>query len=344
MKIGVLTGGGDSPGLNAAIRAIYYRAKEYDWKTIGIHNGWKGLTQEGKSKELTEEDVESIFDKGGTILGSSRTNPYKIPEGPKQVIEKFNEYGLDALIAIGGEDTLGVAGKLFEDHKIPIIGVPKTIDHDIVGTEYTIGFDTAVNVAAQTIDRLHTTAKSHGKVFVIEIMGRHAGWLTLRSGIAGGAHIILIPEKPYDLKKVCEAIKKREKQGKHTLIALSEGVQPPKKLEEKKDDFGHVSLTDRGLAHSFKEIIDKECKVDCRVMVTGYMLRGGSPTAYDRIFASKVGSAAIEFIKEKKFGNMTAVKDGQIKPFPLKEVIGKYKTVSDQEYKLLQSLFEGDIM
>ncbi len=343
MKIGVLTGGGDSPGLNACIRAIYYRAKEYKWKTIGIREGWKGLTSEGKSLELTEEEVESIFDKGGTLLGSSRTNPYKTKEGPEQAVKRFKDYKLDAVIAIGGEDTLGVAGKLYKDFKIPVVGVPKTIDHDIVGTEYTIGFDTAVNVAAQTIDRLHTTAKSHGKVFVIEIMGRHAGWLTLRSGIAGGAHIILIPEKPYDLKKVCETITKRKKEGKHTLIAVSEGVKPPKKLKEKKDEFGHIGLTDRGLAYAFKEIIDKQCSTDSRVMVTGYMLRGGSPTAYDRIMASKVGSAAIEFIKEKKFGKMTAVKGGEIKPFPLKEVVEKYRTVSDQEYKLLQSLFEGDI-
>lgn len=345
MKIGVLTGGGDSPGLNAAIRAIYYRAKENNWTVIGIHQGWKGLTSEGKSVELTEEEVENILDKGGTILGSSRTNPYKLADdGPEQAIKKFKELKLDALIAIGGEDTLGVAGKLYEDYRIPVIGIPKTIDHDLIGTEYTIGFDTAVNIASQTIDRLHTTAKSHGKIFVIEIMGRHAGWLTLRSGVAGGAHIILIPEKPYDMKKVCETIKKREKEGKHTLIAISEGVESPKKLLEKKDDFGHVSLTDRGLAYAFKEIIDKNCQVDSRVMVTGHMLRGGSPTAYDRIMASKVGSAAVDFIKEKKFGMMTAVKEGEIKPFPLKEVIEKYKIVSDQEYKLLQSLFEGDII
>ncbi|PIN98146.1 MAG: 6-phosphofructokinase [Candidatus Diapherotrites archaeon CG10_big_fil_rev_8_21_14_0_10_31_34] len=344
MRIGILTGGGDSPGLNACIRSIYFRAKEYGWKTIGIHDGWKGLTEKGKSKELTEEEVESIFDKGGTILGSSRTNPYNFPEGPKQVIKKFKENKLDALIAIGGEDTLGVAGKLFEDYKIPVVGVPKTIDHDVVGTEYTIGFDTAVNSATEVIDRLHTTAKSHKTVFIIEIMGRHAGWLTLRSGIAGGAHIILIPEKPYDLKKVFETIKKREKEGKYTLIAVSEGVDPPKQLNEKKDGFDHVLLTNRGLAYAFKELIDEECRIDSRVMVMGHMLRGGTPTAFDRVMASRVGSSAVDFIKEKKFGFMTAVQGGEIKPFPLKEVIEKYKTVSDQEYKLLQSLFEGDVM
>ncbi|HLC47683.1 MAG TPA: ATP-dependent 6-phosphofructokinase [Candidatus Norongarragalinales archaeon] len=343
MRIGVLTGGGDCPGLNAAIRAVYYRAREYGWETVGIHHGWKGLMPGGKSKEISEAEVEGIQSEGGTYLGSSRTNPYKFPDGPKQVAEAFKEHGLDALIAIGGEDTLGVAGKLYEEFKLPMVGVPKTVDHDIMGTDYTIGFDTAVNIAAESIDRLHTTARSHNRTFIVEIMGRHAGWLTLRSGIAGGAHIILIPEKPYDIKKVCEAIKIRQNDGKYTLLAISEGVKSPKKLVEKHDDFGHVGLTDRGMGHAFKEAIDEECKIDSRVMVMGHLLRGGTPTAYDRVMASRVGSAAVEYIHDKKFGMMTAVESGEIRPFPLREVVGKYRTVSDQEYELLQCLFEGDI-
>ncbi len=343
MRIGVLTGGGDAPGLNAAIRAIYYQAKEYGWKTIGIYHGWKGLMPGGRSKEISEEKAETILGIGGTFLGSSRTNPYKTPEGSKQILEMIKKHKLDALIVIGGDDTLGVAGKLFEDFKIPIVGVPKTIDQDIFGTEYTIGFDTAVNVAAEVIDRLHTTAQSHGNSFIIEIMGRHAGWLTLRAGIAGGAHIVLIPEKPYDIKKVCETVSKRKKAGKYTLIAVSEGVKPPKKLHEKKDDFGNVGLTDRGLAYTFKEVIDAECKIEARIMVFGHMLRGGTPTAYDRVMASRLGSSAVDFLKQKKFGMMTSVQGGEIKPFPMKKVIGKFKKVSDKEYKLLQSLFEGDV-
>ena len=343
MRIGVLTGGGDCPGLNAAIRSIYYRAKEKGWETIGIHMGWKGMLPGGKSKEILESEIEGIASIGGTYLGSSRTNPYKLENGPKQVADAFKEHEIDALVAIGGEDTLGVAGKLHSEFKLPIVGVPKTVDHDIMGTDYTIGFDTAVNIAADSIDRLHTTARSHNRTFIVEIMGRHAGWLTLRTGIAGGAHIILIPEKPYDINKVCDAIKKREKEGKYTLLAISEGVEPPKKLTEKHDDFGHVGLTNRGMAQAFKEVIDENCKMDCRVMVLGHLLRGGSPTAYDRIMASKVGAAAVDFIKEKKFGMMAAIQGGQIAPFPLKDVVGKYKTVSDQEYNLLKSLFEGDI-
>lgn len=343
MRIGVLTGGGDCPGLNAAIRAVFYKAKEYGWETIGIHHGWKGMLPGGKSKLIEESEVSEITSEGGTYIGTSRTNPYKTEDGPAQVAAAFKEHDLDALVAIGGEDTLGVGGKLYEDFKIPVVGIPKTVDHDVMGTDYTIGFDTAVNIAAESIDRLHTTARSHNRTFIVEIMGRHAGWLTLRAGIAGGAHIILVPEKPYDIKKVCETIKRRQKEGKYTLLAISEGVVPPLQLDEKHDDFGHVGLTDRGMARAFKEVIDAECEIDARVMVLGHLLRGGTPTAYDRVMASRIGSAAVEFIKENKFGMMTAVQGGLITPFPLKEIVGKYKTIGDQEYKLLQCLFDGDL-
>ncbi len=343
MRIGVLTGGGDCPGLNQAIRSIYYRAKENGWETVGIHMGWKGVLPGGKSKLIEEAEVENLFDEGGTFLGSSRTNPYKTPEEAKQAADAITELGLDALVAIGGEDTLGVAGKLYEDFKIPVVGVPKTVDHDVMGTDYTIGFDTAVNIAAEAIDRLHTTARSHNRTFIVEIMGRHAGWLTLRAGIAGGAHIILIPERPYGIRKVYDAISRRQKEGKYTILAVSEGVESPLQLQEKHDDFGHVGLTDRGMGHAFKECVDANCGMDCRVMVMGHLLRGGTPTAYDRVMAARVGAAAVDFIKDEKFGMMTAMQSGEIRPFPLREVVGKYRTVGDQEYKLLQSLFEGDL-
>lgn len=343
MRIGVLTGGGDCPGLNAAIRAITLKALSLGWEVVGVYEGWAGLLPGGKSKELRQEDVENVLGIGGTIIGTSRTNPAKIENGVKQVGEACRELGLDALIAIGGEDTLGVAAKLWKQEKIPVVGVPKTVDHDIMETDYTIGFDTAVNTAAESIDRLHTTAASHRRVILVEVMGRHAGWLTLRAGIAGGAHVILIPEKPYDVNKIAETIKERRQKGLHAIIALSEGVESPIKLKEEKDAFGHVGLTDRGLAHTFEAVLEERTGVDIKVMVLGHLLRGGTPTAYDRVMATRVGSAAVDFVKEKKFGVMTGVQGGAIVAVPLEKVEGKWKTVPEQEYGLLQPFFEGDV-
>lgn len=340
MRIGILTGGGDCPGLNAAIRAIALKAFSFGWEVHGIYEGWAGLLPGGKGKQLRREEVEGILNVGGTILGSSRTNPSKIEGGVKQVAAACREMGLDSLVAIGGEDTLGVAAKLWKQERFPVVGVPKTVDHDIMETDYTIGFDTAVNVAAESIDRLHTTAASHRRVIVVEIMGRHAGWLTLRSGIAGGAHAILIPEKEYDLEKLVEKVIARKKQGLHTIIALSEGVAPPKKLEEQKDAFGHVLLTDRGLAHQFAQVLGEQTGVDVKAMVLGHLLRGGTPTAYDRVMASRVGSAAVDFIVEKQFGFMAAVQGSGIVPVELSRVEGKWKTVPEQEYELLKAYFD----
>ncbi len=343
MRIGILTGGGDCPGLNAAIRAITLKALSQGWEVVGIFEGWTGLLPEGKSKELRAEEVENILGIGGTIIGTSRTNPAKIEGGIKQVAGACRELQLDALIAIGGEDTLGVAARLWKQEEIPVVGVPKTVDHDVMETDYTIGFDTAVNIAAESIDRLHTTAASHRRVILVEVMGRHAGWLTLRAGIAGGAHVILIPEKPYDVNKVAETIKERRKRGLHTIIALSEGVESPLKLKEEKDAFGHVGLTDRGLAHTFEKVLEERTGVDIKVMVLGHLLRGGTPTAYDRTMATRVGSAAVDFVKDKKFGVMTAVQGSAIVAVPLEKVEGKWKTVPEQEYALLQPFFEGDV-
>ncbi|MFH1199637.1 MAG: ATP-dependent 6-phosphofructokinase [Candidatus Micrarchaeota archaeon] len=342
MKIGILTGGGDCPGLNAAIRAVTLKALGLGWEVVGIHEGWAGLLPGGKSKQLGAEEVESIYDIGGTIIGTSRTNPAKMEGGIKQVAQACRELELDALVAIGGEDTLGVAAKLWKQEKIPVVGVPKTVDHDIMETDYTIGFDTAVNVASESIDRLHTTAKSHRRVIIVEIMGRHAGWLTLRAGIAGGAHVILIPEKGYDINAIAETIKSRRGKGLHTIIALSEGVESPIQLKEGKDSFGHVGLTDRGLAHTFEAVLEERTGVDIKVMVLGHLLRGGTPTAYDRAMATRVGSAAVDFVKERKFGMMAAVQGAQIVAVELGRVGGKWKTVPDQEYELLKPYFEGE--
>ncbi|MFH1107496.1 MAG: ATP-dependent 6-phosphofructokinase [Candidatus Micrarchaeota archaeon] len=343
MRIGILTGGGDCPGLNAAIRAVTLKALAEGWEVVGIFEGWAGLLPGGKSKELHAEEVEGILEIGGTIIGTSRTNPAKTEGGIRQVGDACRELGLDALVVVGGEDTLGVAAKLHKQEKVPVVGIPKTVDHDIMETDYTIGFDSAVNVAAESIDRLHTTAKSHRRVILVEIMGRHAGWLTLRAGIAGGAHVILIPEKPYDINAVAETIKKRRAAGLHTIIALSEGVESPRRLKENKDAFGHVGLTDRGLAHTFEAVLEERTGVDIKVMVLGHLLRGGTPTAYDRVMASRVGSAAVDLIKQKRFGVMAAVHGNKIEPVDIAKVGGKWKTVPEQEYELLRPYFEGDV-
>jgi len=342
MRIGILTGGGDCPGLNAAIRSAFYRARKYGYETVAIYDGWKGLIEGGHTEVMKEADVKDIYNFGGTILGSSRTNPYKIENGEKQVLENIKKHKLDAVIAIGGEDTLGVAAKL---HKagVKIVGIPKTVDHDLSETDYTIGFDTALNVAAESIDRLHTTAKSHNRVMIVEIMGRHAGWLTLMAGIAGGAHIILIPEKKVNIDKVCEKVLERKKRGeRYTIIAVSEGIEMEGHGKEKKklDAFGHIPLTDQGLARTLQALIAEKTGMDVKAMVLGHLLRGGAPNAYDRITAAKIGASAVDYIKEKKFGMMTGVNGGKVTPVALEKAVAKLKTVKEEDFELLEALME----
>ncbi|MFA5093161.1 MAG: 6-phosphofructokinase, partial [Candidatus Omnitrophota bacterium] len=290
MKIGILTGGGDCPGLNPVIRAVVRKALLEGYEVVGIRNGWKGLV-ENDTVRLDLNTVSGILPKGGTILGTSRTNPYKKEGDLQKVKENFKKIGLDALVAVGGEDTLGVASKLVKEG-LPVVGVPKTIDNDLSATDYTFGFDTALNVAMECIDRLHTTAESHHRIMVAEVMGRHAGWIALEAGIAGGADMILIPEVAIDLDEICNVIKKRHSRGKtFSIIVVSEGAKfsgQDMVLQEKKlDAFGHVRLG--GIGEELAARIEERTGFETRVSVLGHIQRGGSPTAFDRVLGTRFG-------------------------------------------------------
>lgn len=345
-KIGILTGGGDCPGLNAAIRAVVRKGiKSYDYEMFGIKNGWAGLIN-GEISPLTMDDISGIIHKGGTILGTSRTNPYKKENGVEDIKKTVKNFGLDATIPIGGEDTIGVAAKLSADNVINVVGIPKTIDNDLYGTEYTFGFDTAVSIITEAIDRLHTTAESHHRVMVLEVMGRHAGWLATYGGIAGGADLILIPEEPFDLEKVCLHLKNRHDKGKHfSIVVVAEGAKEITAGElstttKQKDDFGHERLG--GIGDILSKEIEKKTGFETRVTVLGHTQRGGTPTAFDRILATRFGLAAIDLVHQNKFGFMVGLQNNKIVPVPLKEVIGKLKTVSPEFYDLAKVFFEYD--
>ncbi|MDD5237162.1 MAG: 6-phosphofructokinase, partial [Candidatus Omnitrophica bacterium] len=295
-RIGILTGGGDCPGLNPVIRAVVRKAINEGYEVIGFKNGWKGLI-ENDTMALDLASISGILPKGGTILGTSRTNPYKKEGGVAKVKENFQKMDLNALVAVGGEDTLGVASKLTKDGISNIVGVPKTIDNDLSSTDYTFGFDTALNTATECIDRLHTTAESHHRVMVVEVMGRHAGWIAVESGIAGGADFILIPELPIDIEEVCASIKKRHSRGKtFSIIVVSEGAQFKEGTfvlqEEKLDEFGHVRLG--GIGEKLAGEIEKKTGYETRVTVLGHIQRGGTPTAFDRILGTRFGIRAVE--------------------------------------------------
>lgn len=340
-KIGVLTGGGDCPGLNAAIRAVVRKAMQYDWDIIGIKNGWKGLIN-GEMELLTDYSVSGILPKGGTIIGSSRTNPFKNEEDVKKILENIKRFKLDAIVAIGGDDTLGVAAKL---HKldVPVVGVPKTIDNDLSGTDYTFGFDTAVSIVTHAIDRLHTTAESHHRVIVVEVMGRHAGWIATMAGIAGGADEILIPEEPFDVEEVCRNVEQRYRRGKNfSIICVAEGARPKESdslitKTDKKDEFGHVQLG--GIGHYLAKEIEKRMDVETRVTVLGYVQRGGTPTAHDRVLATRFGIAAVETLKKGDFGKMVALQGNKIVPIELEQATNTSKTVDKELYDIAKVFF-----
>lgn len=340
-KIGILTGGGDCPGLNPVIRAVVRKAFNENYEVIGIKNGWKGLI-ENDTCQLNLQSVSGILPKGGTILGTSRTNPYKKEGDVDKVKENFKKLGLSALIAVGGEDTLGAATKLSKEG-INMVGIPKTIDNDLSATDYTFGFDTAVNIATECIDRLHTTAESHHRIIVVEVMGRHAGWIGLWSGLAGGADIILIPEFPINLDDVCELIKKRHGRGKtFSIIVVAEGAQFEKSSvvlqEEKLDEFGHVRLG--GIGDRLAKEIEKRTGYETRVSVLGHIQRGGSPTVFDRVLGTRFGIKAVELVMAKKFGYMVALSSNRIIPVPLESATGTLKTV-DEEFYNLAKVFSG---
>src|ERR1043166_1023885 len=303
VRAGILTGGGDCPGLNAVIRAVARRLHASDWEVLGVREGWRGLV-ENKLEPLGPREVSGILPRGGTIIGTSRTNPYKLDGGVDAVLANFGTQKLDALVAIGGEDTLGVAARLHGEHGLPVVGVPKTIDNDLAGTDYTFGFDTAVTIATEAIDRLHTTAESHNRVMVVEVMGRHAGWIAVMSGIAGGADVILIPEQPVDFDEVAESIRKRHARGKNfSIVVISEGCELPGVQDSGElDQFGHVILGNRGVGEVLGREIEGRTGFETRVTVLGHVQRGGSPTARDRVLATRFGLKAADLALGGGFG------------------------------------------
>ena len=341
-RVAVLTGGGDCPGINSVIRAIVRKALKEGYTVIGIKNGWKGLI--GKDTiPLNLDSVSGILPRGGTILGTSRTNPYKKEADIKKVKENFKSLKIEALIAIGGEDTLGVAYKLYYKEGLKIVGVPKTIDNDISATDRTFGFDTAVNIATEAIDRLHTTAESHHRVMVVEVMGRHSGWIGLEAGIAGGADEILLPEFPIDLEEVCTLIKRRHGRGKtFSIIVVAEGAkfkEGTEVLQEENliDAFGHVRLG--GMGQVLAKEIEKRTRFETRVTVLGHIQRGGTPTAYDRVLATRYGVKAMELVLGKKFGQMASLQGNKIVSVPLESAVGTLKTVPNELYEIAKLFF-----
>ncbi len=339
--IGVLTGGGDCPGLNAAIRAIVVKAHRHGIKVLGIQRGWWGLIN-AVAKPLTLDDVEDIHKIGGTIIGSSRTNVYKIDDGPARALEGFRKLGLDVLIGIGGEDTLGVAAKL-SGEGMPTIAVPKTIDKDLSATDITIGFNTAITIATDAIDRVHTTMRSHHRIGVVEIMGRHAGWMTLMAGMAGGAQAILIPEEEFDMDRVAAIFTRRKEQGKDWgVVAVAEGALPTDlegfvTQDDTVDSFGHVKLG--GIGKKIAKELEKRTGIESRATVLGHIQRGGSPSAYDRIIGTKLGIKAVEMALEGRFGHMAAVRGNDIIPVDVQEAVGKLNTVTPEEFEIAKTFF-----
>ncbi len=340
-KIGILTGGGDCPGLNAVIRAVVYKANEYGWEVLGVRYGWKGML-DADVVPLKKEDVEDILPLGGTIIKTSRTNPYKVEGGEKKVLENAKKLGIDCLVACGGEDTLGVANKLTKAG-LKCVGVPKTIDNDLGATDYTFGYQTAVQIATDSMDRLHTTAKSHDRVLVCEIMGRHAGWMTTDAGTAADAHWIFIPETKGSIEDCCKMLKARYASGdKYAIIAVAEGAEfsdlDIKAASQTTDAFGHVKLG--GLAETLAKEIEKRTGFETRHVVLGHTQRGGSPIAYDRILATRLGYKAAEMIKEGKFAMMSSLRGEKIDAVPIEEAVKALKTVPPEYFRMAETFFK----
>lgn len=339
MRVGILTGGGDCPGLNAVIRGIVKSSPD-NVEIIGIMHGWKGLI-DLEYITLNDDDVEGIHILGGTILGTSRTNPFKKVEDRDKVLENIKKLQLDALIAIGGDDTLSVAAR-FHALGIKVVGVPKTIDNDISNTDYTFGFHTAVNVGADAIDRLHSTAKSHERIIFVELMGRDTGWITIEAGLAAGAHLILIPEFPMTIDEISEILDKRMKAKKYAVVAVAEGFKPTDfesyiTVDTKTDEFGHIQLG--GIAHVLSKVIRERTGYETRAVVLGHLLRGGTPTAFDRILGTKYGVKAMELVLSGDFGRMVALRGNDIVSIPLEYGVSVKKFVPYEYYKLAQIFF-----
>jgi 6-phosphofructokinase 1 len=343
VRIGVLTGGGDCPGLNAAIRAVV-RAAEVGFgdEIVGFRDGWRGVI-EGESVPLDVERCRGILPRGGTILGTSRTNPYKQPGGAQRALKTLEGQGIDALVAIGGEDTLGVASRL-QQGGAPVVGIPKTIDNDLSATDFTIGFDTAVSIAAEAIDRLHTTAESHDRVIVCEVMGRHVGWIATYAGIAGGAAAILVPEEPFDIGAVCERLVHRHAKGRYaSIVVTAEGALPVEGTLEvaspELDDFGHPRLG--GIGNVVAEEIEARTGFESRVTILGHTQRGGSPSAFDRVLATRFGTAAVGAVHDGDFGQMVALQGRQVVRVPISQAVAQLKTVDKELFSSVAEVFFG---
>ncbi|MGW7055422.1 6-phosphofructokinase [Streptomyces sp. NPDC054887] len=334
MRVGVLTGGGDCPGLNAVIRAVVRKGvQEYGYDFIGFRDGWRGPL-EGDTVQLGIPAVRGILPRGGTVLGSSRTNPLQAEDGVRRVKENLAKHQVDALVVIGGEDTLGVATRLYDDYGVPCVGVPKTIDNDLSATDYTFGFDTAVGIATEAIDRLHTTAESHMRVLVVEVMGRHAGWIALHSGLAGGANVILIPEQRFDIERVCGWITSRFRASYAPIVVVAEGAMPQDGEMVLKDgtldSFGHVRLS--GVGEWLAKEIEKRTGKEARTTVLGHVQRGGTPSAFDRWLATRFGLHAIDAVRDGDFGTMVALRGTDIVRVPMAEATARLKTVDPALY------------
>lgn len=331
MKVGILTGGGDCPGLNAVIRGFVLGMTRKGHEVVGIRHGWKGLLDQ-ETVPLTADDVDGIERQGGTILKTSRTNPYKDAESKERALEGFKALGLDAVVALGGDDTLGACHKLTQDG-VPAVGVPKTIDNDLSGTDYTFGFDTAVNVVMESIDRLHTTAGSHERILVCEVMGRHAGWMTLHGGLAGGAHAVLLPEEEFDMDDLAALCRKRREAGHdHTVIAVSEGAKWKDMdtlvtQDRSVDEFGHIRLG--GIGERLAKLLEDKTGQQARHVVLGHLQRGGRPTAFDTVLGLRLGLKASEAVQAEKFGTMMALRGTDIEIVPLGEAVKELKVVPD---------------
>jgi len=337
--VGILTGGGDAPGLNAVIRAIVRRSLPRGHRIIGIRHGWRGLLDK-ETVPLDAQTTSGILHRGGTILGTSRTNPYKNVEEGRAIEQNFAALGLEALVAMGGEDTLGVAAKL-SSAGFPVIGVPKTIDNDLSGTDITFGFDTAVAIATEAIDRLHSTAESHDRVIVCEVMGRHAGWIALHSGMAGGADFILVPERPVDIEAVCAAVTRRKARGlRFSIIVAAEGAKLAQGEVTKAgetDAFGHVKLG--GIGERIAAEIEARTGSETRSVQLGHVQRGGTPTAFDRWLGSRYGLLAADMVHDGSFGMMAAYRGGVFLPVPLADAVASLKTVPSELIDLAAALF-----
>ena len=343
MRVGVLTGGGDCPGLNAVIRAVVRKVeREFGGDLVGFADGWRGVI-EGDTLPLDVRRCRGILPRGGTILGSSRTNPYKVDQGVERAKKTLESLSVDALVAIGGEDTLGVAAKLFADG-VPVVGVPKTIDNDLSATELTFGFHTAVQICVDAIDRLHTTAESHDRVIVCEVMGRHAGWIAMYAGIAGGAAEILIPEEPFDVEEIAERITARHQEGRYaSIVVVAEGATPKEGTAALQsgdlDQFGHVRLG--GIGNVVAQELERITGFETRVTILGHIQRGGTPTAFDRVLATRFGIAAAEAVRDGAFGKMVALQSDEIVLVPLEEAVAELKVVDPADFKRVALPFFG---